>query len=386
MTAIDSRTLPEPFSPEFVPDPYPTLAALRATEPVTKVQAAFLMNPEAWLVTRYDLAKRVLSDPRIGRRHPDEEGPLNFDSDPPDHTRLRKLVQQAFTHHRVQGLRTAIQRMADETIDAFAGAGTADLMEQFAFALPIAVISELLGVPADERADVRRRTAKFVDGEQIEPRIEAFKLTYPYIIELVARKRRNPGDDLTSALVAARDGEDKLEETELVTLLMTVLVAGYITTTSLIGNGMYSLFTNPDQLALLRSKPALLPTAVDEFLRYQTPFSAVATFPREAMSIGDVQVQANDCVLVSLHAANRDPAVFADPDRLDITRDPNPHLAFTAGIHRCLGAPLARMEGEIAIGTLLRRFPDLRLSGPAQWRGLGMRGLDQLPVEFTPVA
>ncbi|KPI11986.1 Linalool 8-monooxygenase [Actinobacteria bacterium OK074] len=377
--------VPEIYGPRFVQDPYPTLAHLRGTEPVSWVRAPFLITDGAWLVTRYDLAKDVLGDARFGRRHPGEEGAPNFDSDPPDHTRLRGLVLKAFTNRRVQALRTRIQQLTDGFVDGFAARGGAELVGEFALALPIAVICELLGVPEDEYDDVRRRTEGFGRGEEMEPRMRAFQLTIPYVTDLVARKRAAPGDDLTSALVAARDGENRLDEEELVNLLMTVLVAGYITTTRLISSGIHLLLGHPDQLGLLLRDPALITPAVEEFLRYETPFSSVATFPHEETELHGVRIRPGDTVLVSLHGANRDPRRFADPDRLDITRDPNPHLAFTTGMHRCLGAPLARMEAAVAIGTLVRRLPDLRPAGPSRWEGMGMRGIDALPVEFTPV-
>ncbi|WP_328304450.1 cytochrome P450 (plasmid) [Streptomyces sp. NBC_00435] len=374
--------VPDPYSPEFMTDPYPTLDVLRAHQPVCPVKTPFL--GDAWLVSRYDSVRATLADPRMGRRDPEdpEDGPASLDSDPPDHTRLRRLLQKTFTHRRIQLLRPRVQELVDSMVDAFADRGGAELLDELAYPLPIAVICEMLGVPESDWAEVRSRTAKFIDGEIPQNRFEAYVATHEYIVGLVAAKREQPGDDLVSALLAARDGEQRLTEEELVNLLVMMVVAGFITTTNLIGNGVHALLTNPDQLRLLIEKPELIDSAVEEFLRYESSFSVVSVIPQEDVEIDGVLVAKGEKVLASCHGANRDPERFTDPELLDITRSPNPHIAFGHGAHHCFGAPLARLEAQLAIGTVVRRLAGLRLDGEAAWRGGVLRGLHTLPVAF----
>ncbi|EWC63328.1 putative cytochrome P450 hydroxylase [Actinokineospora spheciospongiae] len=367
-------------SPVCAADPYPGLARLRGRGPAVRVQTSFM--GEVWLVTRYELARTLLADPRFSRRRPDDGEVAAVDSDPPEHTRIRKLVGKAFTHHRIQRLRPWVQGFVDAQLDELvAVGGPVDLLDRFAYPLPIAVICEMLGAPAADRADVRARTEKILEGEVAENREKVYDLTKAYIKGLIATKRAQPGDDLMSALIAAREGDSRFTEPELVELGIALIAAGYATTTNLIGNGIHALLRNPDQLDLLRRRPELIGSAVEEFLRYESSFSAAGQIAKEDVPIGDgLVVRSGQVVLISFCGANRDPLRFPDPDRLDITRAPNPHLAFSHGIHHCLGAPLARMEAEIAIGTLVRRFPDLRIGGTTEWRENIMRGLHALPV------
>ncbi|MFJ4185086.1 cytochrome P450 [Kitasatospora sp. NPDC089509] len=365
-------------SPVAVADPYPDLGRLRAAGPMARVQTSFM--GEVWLVTRYDLARELLADLRFSRRRDDDSEVAAVDSDPPDHTRIRKLVRHAFNHRRVEQLRDWVGGLVDGMLDELETDRPVDLLEHFAYPLPIAVICEMLGAPPEDRADVRARTEKILAGEVTENREEVYDRTKQYIEQLIEQKRRTPGDDLLSGLIAAREDGEQLSEPELIELGIALIAAGYATTTNLIGNGVHALLTNPDQHRLLRERPELINSAVEEFLRYESSFSAAGQIAREDVQVGDVVIRQGDVVLISFCGANRDPDRFPDPHRLDITRDPNPHLAFSHGIHHCLGAPLARMEAQVAIGTLVRRFPDIRLAGPVRWRENIMRGLHELPV------
>ncbi|WP_433226643.1 cytochrome P450 family protein [Microtetraspora malaysiensis] len=376
----DVPVIPLAQSPVCAADPYPGLARLRGLAPMVRVETTFM--GEVWLVTRYDLARELLADLRFSRRRPDDNPVAAVDSDPPDHTRIRQLVGKAFTRHRIERLRGWVQSLVDGMLDEIAEAGPVDLLDRFAYPLPIAVICEMLGAAEADRADVRRRTEKILAGEVAENREEVYDRTKQYIVDLIAAKRRQPGDDLMSGLIAARDGDSKLSEPELVELGIALIAAGYATTTNLIGNGIHALLTNPDQLALLRAQPDLIASAVEEFLRYESSFSAAGQIAKEDVEVEGMVVRAGEVALISFCGANRDPARFRHPDRLDITRSPNPHLAFSHGIHHCLGAPLARMEAQIAIGTLVRRFPHATLTGPTRWRENIMRGLLELPVDL----
>ncbi|RKT55612.1 cytochrome P450 family protein [Saccharothrix australiensis] len=377
-----TSVIPLAESPVCAADPYPRLARLRELGPAVRVQTAFM--GEVWLVTGYDLARELLADPRFSRRGPEENAVAAVDSDPPDHTRIRKLVGKAFTHRRIQSLEPWLRALVDDMLDELPTTGVVDLLDRFAYPLPIAVISELLGAPAADRVDIRRRTEKILAGEVAENREEVYARTKEYVVGLIAAKRAEPGDDLMSALIAARDGDSRLSEPELVELGIALIAAGYATTTNLVGNGVHALLTHPDQLALLRARPELIEPAVEEFLRFESSFSAAGQIAREDVGVGDLTIRAGEVVLISFCGANRDPRRFPEPDRLDITRSPNPHLAFSHGIHHCLGAPLARLEARVAIDALVRRFPDLRLAGPVRWRENIMRGLHELPVALAP--
>ncbi|MFB7053029.1 cytochrome P450 family protein [Streptomyces vinaceus] len=392
--------------PAFLADPFPLYRQLREDGPVRRVVIAGAL--EAWLVTRYEDGLAALSDTRLSSDVRDaadtrlleqlpgteRESMLGnmLRSDPPDHTRLRRLVSKAFTARRVAEMRPRIQEVTDRLLDAVVADGRADLVADFALPLPVTVISELLGVPVDERHEFQRWTDRMLmrGAQPPDPAVvnEAWRHMRAYVTELIGAKRAEPGEDLLSALITARDEEQRLSEDELVAMVFLLLAAGYVTTVNLISGGIAMLLAHPDQLDLLRSDPALLPGAVEEFLRYDGPVSpGIARFAREDVEIAGVRIPRGATVLIGSAVADRDPDRFPDPDRLDITRADNAHLAFGHGIHYCLGAPLARLEGQIAIGTALRRLPGLALAvEPAQipWRPGGLRGPLALPVTFTP--
>lgn len=404
---MNEPPVPLPYAdPAFVADPFPLYRQLREEGPVRRVVVAGAL--EAWLVTRYDDALAALTDPRLSsdvrdasdtrllRQLPgtERESMLSnmLRSDPPDHTRLRRLVSKAFTARRVAGMRPRIQSLTDGLLDALVPAGRADLVADLALPLPVTVISELLGVPVDDRHDFQHWTDRMVrrGAEPLDPAVvdEAWQHMRAYVAGLIRAKRADPGDDLLSDLITARDEEQRLSEDELVAMVFLLLAAGYITTVNLIGGGIAMLLTHPGQLELLRSDPGLLPGAIEEFLRYDGPVSpGIARFAREDVEIAGVRVPRGATVLVGSALADRDPERFPDPDRLDLTRQDNAHLAFGHGIHYCLGAPLARLEGEIAIGTVLRRLPGLALAvrpDEIPWRPGGLRGPESLPVTFDP--
>jgi cytochrome P450 len=309
--------------------------------------------------------------------------------DPPDHTRLRKLVSAAFTRRRCELLAPRVQDLADELVAGFADRDEVDLVAAFAHPLPITVICELLGVPEADRGAFRGWTKPLVAGGMagFEAYSTAATALVGYLRELLARKRREPADDLLSALVAVRDGGDALTEDELTSMVFLLLVAGHETTVNLIGNGVLALLTHPDQRAALRARPDGIAAAVEELLRFDGPLqSAIPMISARATRIGGTPVPAGELVVVSLMAANRDPARYPDAARLDLGRDATGHLAFGHGVHHCLGAPLARLEGRIALATLLDRFPGMRLAAPAdelsRAPGLLMNGLNELPVRL----
>ncbi|MFI2301379.1 cytochrome P450 [Actinacidiphila glaucinigra] len=397
-----------PFTdPAFVADPFPLYRELRQGGPVRR--AVVQGELEAWLVTRYEDGLAALTDPRLSSDVRDAADPrlmarlptteresmirTMLRADPPDHTRLRRLVSKAFTARRVAELEPRVQAIADELLDAIVPAGRADLVEDFAVPLPVTVISELLGVPVSDRFDFQRWTDDMVlqgpqppDPAKIEA---AWQQMHGYLTALLDAKRAHPGDDLLSALIATHDDEQRLDRHELISMAFLLLVAGYITTVNLIGNGIAALLTHPEQLRMLREDPELLPGAIEEFLRYDGPVNpGIARFAREDLTIAGVAIPRGATVLVASAIADRDPARFADPDRLDVTRADNAHLAFGHGIHYCLGAPLARLEGRIAIGTALRRLPGLALAVPPEelrWRPRVLRGPSRLPVTFGSV-
>jgi cytochrome P450 len=390
--------------PSFVADPFPFYKALQEQGPVHPV--AMPNGLQAWLVTNYDDVLAAFSDPRLSSSLSDARDPGLLEqlpqrgamqrsmlrANPPDHTRLRRLVSKVFTARRVAELRPRIQDITDRLLDAVIPAGRADLIEDFALPLPVTVISELLGVPADDRDGFREWTNTMLaqrTGPPDPARMnQAWDQMRSYLEELLAAKRAQPGDDLLSALTAARDEEHSLDEEELVAMAFLLLVAGYITTVNLIGSGVADLLAHPDQLKLLRDDPDLLPGAIEEFLRYDGPVNpGIARFTTEDVEIGGVTIPRGATVLVATAIADRDPAQFPSPHRLDVTRADNAHLAFGHGIHFCLGAPLARLEGQIAIGTVLRRLSDLALAvpfGELQWQVASLRGPKHLPVTFTP--
>ncbi|TVT30319.1 cytochrome P450 [Amycolatopsis rhizosphaerae] len=387
---------------DFIHDPHAVYAALRAEAPVRP--AIMPRGLRVWLVTRYAEARELLADPRLSkdnqraaelfRQRITATGQAAFSSslaahmlntDPPDHTRLRKLVNKAFTARTVSRLRPRIEEIADELLDEVAAAGTVDLLEAFAFPLPITVICELLGVPSTDRDRFRAWSNTIVSASTPERLHEDSTALAAYLAELIAAKRGKPTEDLLSDLVHVSDADDQLSEVELVSMAFLLLVAGHETTVNLIGNGVLALLRHPDQLAMLRSDPSLVPNAVEEFLRFDGPINvATVRFTTEPVLVGEVEIPEGEFVMVSLMAANRDAERFPEPDRLDVTRAAGGHLAFGHGIHYCVGAPLARLEAGIALGKLVSRFPKLELDGEAgalRWRDSTLiRALETLPV------
>ncbi|MFD7710036.1 cytochrome P450 [Streptomyces sp. NPDC059786] len=394
--APHSLVVPE----ELKADPYGVYARLREAGPVHRIKGTDGLP--AWLVTRYEDVRAAFADPRLSldKRHAAPGGyqglalPPALDAnllnmDPPDHTRIRRMVARAFTPRRVAGLREPVRRTADALLDAVEPHGHADLIAAYAGPLPITVICDLLGVPPQDRRDFRSWTDALIAPDPTQPgkAKEAVRTMLGFFTGLIADKRAAPADDLLSALIAVRDDEDRLSEDELMSLAFLILIAGYENTVHLIGNATLSLLSHPEQLAALRAEPALLGGAVEELARYDGPAPlAIRRFPTEDVVIGGVTVPAGETVLLSLAGAHRDPARFPEPDRLDITRDATGHLALGHGIHYCLGAPLARMETEIALAALIDRFPRLALDvAPEElsWRpSMRSRGLRGLPVRF----
>jgi cytochrome P450 len=371
------------------------------------VRTAFV--EEFWLVTRYDEAVQVLQDDaRLsvdpGLEPGDPEDDLFSRSlltlDPPDHTRLRKLVQPWFAGPAMDALRPRIERIAHDLLDRAEAAAerrgerspdrAMELVDAFAYPLPVTVISDMLGIPEPDRDRVRGWTEELLHQRARNPtrrRRREQRRFVDYFRQQVARRREEPGDDLVSFLVEAEDQGDRLDEDELLGLMFLLFVAGHITTVNLIANAVAALLRWPDQHALVRSDPSLVRNLVEETLRFWGPVeNSVPRVAREAMDLCGVQVEAGDRISAGLGAAGRDPARFTDPDRFDVTRaEAKRHIAFGRGIHTCLGAPLARLEGAIALGVLLERYPDLRSAVPVDalgWKSMFLRGFDAVPVRF----
>lgn len=311
-----------------------------------------------------------------------------LETDAPDHTRLRALVSKAFTNRRVQSLAPRIQEIADQLIDSFQAEGQIDLIEAYAFPLPIIVICELLGIPSEDRGKFRVWSHAFlgIQGADVSY-VQSMTDFVHYIDQFIHHRHTNAGDDLISALVHAEEDGQQLTEQELFSMIALLIVAGHETTVNLIGNGVAALLQHPDQLALLQRDPELIDSAIEEFLRYEGPVEMATTrYAAEDVQVGDTLIKRGTQVVVILAAVNRDPEAFEDPAALDITRQPNRHMGFGYGVHYCLGAPLARLEARIAFTTLLKQLPTLRLGVPAaqlQYNdGAIVRGLMQLPVRW----
>ncbi|WUT00172.1 cytochrome P450 [Streptomyces sp. NBC_00708] len=378
----------------FTADPYPSYDRMRAAGPVHLIRTDEFER--AWLVVGYEEGRAVLADQRFGkdwRALPGELGgdPINanmLEMDAPDHTRLRKLVVRAFTPRRIEALRPRVQEITDGLLDVMVPEGRADLVDALAFPLPMTVICELIGVPDLDRSAFRKLSNGVVAPANALEEGESIRAMGVYLGELIEDKRRSPGDDLLSALIAARDeDDDALSPDELVGMAFLLLVAGHETTVNLISNGVRALLAHPGQLAALRADPGLLDGAIEEMLRYDGPVeTATIRFARERVEIGSRTVEPGEAVLVSLAGSDRDPARFPEPDRFDIRRDTRGHLAFGHGIHFCMGAPLARMEGRIAVRTLLERCPGLEADpegAPFDWLpGTLIRGVRRLPVRW----
>lgn len=385
------------YGAEFRDDPYPVYARLRARGPVHRVRLPPpAYSEEVWLVVGYDEARSLLADPRLFKDYTRADGFAFEDhllgrhmlvADPPDHTRLRRLVTREFTARRVEALLPRVRRITDDLLDAMVPLGRADLVEAFAFPLPMTVICELLGVPDIDRAAFRRMSNGIVAPAGRAEAERSVAELGTYLDELIADKRAGAAaEDLLTALIRteAEDG-DRLSGDELRAMAFLLLVAGHETTVHLIANAVLALLSHPGQLAALRADMSLLDGAVEEALRYDGPVEASTyRFAAEDFEVGGVTVRAGDSVLIGLGAAGRDPGRFGEPDRFDIRRAGRGHLAFGHGIHHCLGAPLARMEARAALRGLLERCPRLALDGPpGPWTpGILIRGPRTLPLRW----
>jgi cytochrome P450 len=388
-----------PMDPEFVADPYPMYHRLRAEDPVHHSPLGF------WVLTRYEDVVAVLRDPRfakeaigafvaqrLGVEATTGIGISMLDRDPPAHTRLRSLVSKAFTPRVVEGLRPRIQQIVDGLLDRAEERRAMDLIEEFAYPIPVIVICEMLGVPVEDHERFRGWSldlARGLDatllgaGSDVALRASASRRALSdYFRQLIAERRVAPRGDLLSGLISAEEAGDKLSEHELLATCILLLVAGHETTVNLLGNGTLALLRHPGQLRLLRENPGMIGTAVEELLRYDGPVQRTARIPSADTTIDGRKIEAGEMVMPFIGAADRDPAQFPDPDRLDLARTDNRHVAFGLGIHFCLGAPLARLEGQIAINTLVQRFPKLALATdrPEYRQSLTLRGLTALPV------
>ena len=399
---------------EVIANPYPIYSDMRTQDPVHWNEPV-----GTWVLTRYSdvietLRDRRMSVDRISAYSDRIPEPMQEKiapilhifsdmmllSDPPKHTRLRSLANKAFTPRVVDNMRSHIQDIVDQSLDSVEGAGRMDVINDLAYPLPVRVICEMLGVAPEDQDQFKEWTdhlAIFLgDIRRAAQHVEVAQRSaldmIEYLKEIIKECRQNPRDDLISALVAAEEQGDTFSQDELYSMFVLLQIGGHETTTNLIGNGLLALLQNPDQLLKLRNNPALLETAVEELLRYHSPIQATARIATEDLEIGGKPISAGQYISTYLAAANRDPDQFPDPDRLDITRQENRHLAFSFGPHFCLGAALARLEGQIAIGTVLRRMPQLRLEPPLsveapleefRWRDNPVfHGLESLPVAF----
>ena len=393
-------------SAEFKAHPFPFFARLRASDPVYRTTLPD--KTAVWLITRYDDVTALLRDERFTKNRrsaltkeqlrklpwtPPMFRPLErnmLDLDPPDHTRLRSLVQKAFTPGLVEQMRSRTQAISDDLLDRVVSHGEMDLIRDFALPLPMTIITEILGVPAKDHDKFHRWSKAVVALTSPSPTLRVIPAVWKfirYLRQFFKLRRRDPQDDLVSALIKAEEAGDKLNEDDLLAMVFLLLIAGHETTVNLIGNGILALLENPIEMSKLRSDPSILKLAVEELLRYTSP--VLMTSERYALEnaiVHGVRIPRGEMTLGVIGSANRDETVFDKPDELQITREPNKHLSFGQGIHFCLGAPLARMEAQIAFTTLLRRLPDLGLKNPPhslRWRpSMILRGLASLPVRF----
>lgn len=401
-------TMNDLLSQETRRHPLAFSAHLREQGSLVSFNDDVLSMGKAWIVTAYDDAMTLLKDPRFIKGKPlsDGEGSSELcpqtpgrllswrrdmlNTNPPDHTRLRHLVSKAFTSRMIEQLRPRVQQITDDLLDAVQDQGQMDLIADFALPLPMTVISEMLGIPLADQKPFRSWTQTLLTAvgnpEQEVAALPTQEAFVQYIRTLLAEKRAHPDISLTSNLVQAEEQGDRLSEIELISMIWLLIVAGHETTVNLIGTGVLALLEHPEQLYLLQHHPSILPAAIEELLRAVNPVMYVSRYASEDVPLHGKVIHKGELVMVALIGANSDPHQFPDPDRLDITREERQHLAFGKGIHTCLGAPLARLEGQIAIGTLLRRLPSLRLAcDPEQliWnRAFGLRGVMSLPVWF----
>jgi cytochrome P450 len=393
-------------SAEFKADPFPFFARLRASDPVYRTTLPD--KTVVWLLTRYDDVTALLRDERFTKNRrsaltkeqlrklpwtPPMFRPLErnmLDLDPPDHTRLRSLVHKAFTPGLVEQMRSRTQAIADELLDRVVSTGEMDLIRDFALPLPMTIITEILGVPAKDHDKFHKWSQAVVSLTSPSPTLRVLPSVWKfirYLRQFFKLRRRDPQNDLVSALIKAEEAGDKLNEDELLAMVFLLLIAGHETTVNLIGNGTLALIENPNEMRKLQSQPSLVKPAIEELLRYTSPvFTTTERYAREDTMIHGVTIPRGEMTLGVLGSANRDEAAFENPNELQINREPNRHLSFGQGIHFCLGAPLARMEAHIAFTTLFRRLPDLALRSPAhslRWRpSIFLRGLASLPVRF----
>lgn len=395
---------PDLAAPQFKANPFPFFARLRAEAPVYPVTLPD--RRRAWLVTRYDDVVTALKDPRFGKDRfniltaeqlsklpwtPGFFKPLlhnMLDRDPPDHTRLRALVHKAFTPRVVEQLSERIQSLADDLLSASLQRGRMELVADYAQRVPVTIISELLGVPDVDRSKFQRWANMIaLSGSSRNPVriISAVWMFMQYVRKLIALRRSSPGRDLITTLLLVEEGGARLSDDELLSMVSLLLVAGYEPTVNLITSGTLALLQNPEQLVWLRENSSLMKRAVEELLRYTSPVQlATERYAQEEVTLSGTTIARGDLVLAVLASANRDERQFKAPDTLDLAREPNRHVSFGAGIHYCLGAPLARLQGEISLRTLLHRLPRLRLALPREslrWRrGIFVRGVEKLPV------
>jgi cytochrome P450 len=403
---VTADPLFDPLSPEFIRDPYPAYQRLRTTDPM------HLNSFGAFVASRHADVSLVLRDKRFGKdfveRNKRRYGPSIMEEpiframshwmlqqDPPDHTRLRGLVVKAFTARRIEDMRPRIQEVVDQTIDAIFERGHMDLIEDFAFRLPVTIICDMLGIPKEHREMFyagSRDGGRILEPVPMTPEDIAQanarnSMARMYFEQLFELRRKNPSEDLTTQLIHAEEDGSKLTNEEMIANIILLFGAGHETTVNLIGNGLLALHRNPDQLALLKIDPSLMPNAIEEFLRYDSSVQLTGRVALEDIEdLGGKKIPKGETVLCLLGSANRDPAVYSDPERLDIKRPNVRPLSFGGGIHHCLGAQLARIEAEIAISTLLRRIPDLRLDDAdnPEWRpAFVLRGLKRLPASWS---
>ncbi|MBC8364638.1 MAG: cytochrome P450 [Actinobacteria bacterium] len=401
----DVRTAPSwnPFDPEFLVDPYPTYARLRNEDPVHRTPVGTL------LVSRYDDVHSVLRDTETSVQRFDtsaevpehmrplheqrrERAPSILGLDPPDHTRLRGLVQRTFTPRAVGLMRDQTSAIVDDLLDALSGRDQIDLIGEYAFVIPFSVIHAMLGLPETDVSMVRswshaltQTLEPFLTPEQVDAALESSELMDAYLRDAIEQKRRKPADDLLTKLIEAEEEDDRMTEEELLSMVSLLFVAGHETTVNLIGNGVHALLEHPDQMALVRDDESVDATVTDELLRWDSPVQTSGRRLLHDTVISGVEVAADEMVLTALGSANRDPSFWGDTaDTLDVTRaDANRHVSFGSGIHHCLGAALARMEGEIAITRFVRRFPEMALASEPTFNArIILRGRETLPVRL----
>ncbi|MFJ7969143.1 cytochrome P450 [Streptomyces sp. NPDC096324] len=406
MAALESTRAFDPWDPAFVADPYPAYEELRA-----RGRVHYYEPTNQWLVPHHADVSALLRDRRLGRTYqhrfthedfgrtapPPEHEPFHvlndhgmLDLEPPDHTRIRRLVSKAFTPRTVERLKPYVEGLAGELVDRLVAAGGGDLLADVAEPLPVSVIAEMLGVPESERAPLRPWSADICGMYELNPPEETARKAVrasveftEYLRGLIEARRKEPGDDLISGLIAAHDEGDRLTEQEMISTCVLLLNAGHEATVNATVIGWWTLFRHPEQLAGLRADHTLIPTAVEELMRYDTPLQLFERWVLDDIEIDGTTVPRGAEIAMLFGSANRDTAVFQDPETLDLARAENPHISFSAGIHYCIGAPLARIELAASMSALLTKAPGLRLAGePVRKPGLVIRGLESLPVEI----